>query len=138
VRLNDPALPTPFVVLDALIYPKIPAFGDRCDKLSHTDEPEGSSMPSPGALRAQVRPQWPLETGAAAGRCVKQSARRSQRPSLGTEPCANAAATVMTNRTLAMGIVVPSCRAPTSHPATAPIAIWIKPSIAEALPAMVG
>jgi|GEM_PF-1194785 len=30
-----------------------------------TDEPEGSSTPSPGALRAQVRPQWPLNTGVA-------------------------------------------------------------------------
>jgi len=42
----------------------------------YTDEPKGSSMPSPGALRAQVRPQWPLYTGAAVRACVKHYARR--------------------------------------------------------------
>jgi len=26
----------------------------------YPDEPEGSSTPSPGALRAWPRPQWPL------------------------------------------------------------------------------
>jgi len=43
--------------------------------LADTDEPEGSSMPSPGALRAWPRPQWPL-TGATVRACVKYFARR--------------------------------------------------------------
>jgi len=33
-------------------------------------------MPSPGALRAWPRPQWPLYTGAAVRACVKHYARR--------------------------------------------------------------
>jgi len=46
---------------------RLPVIGaGRARRGYHTDEPEGSSMPSPGALRAQVRPQWPLDTGATA------------------------------------------------------------------------
>jgi len=43
---------------------------------AYTDEPEGSSTPSPGALRAWPPPQWRLDTGTAVRGCVKHSARR--------------------------------------------------------------